>query len=92
MALNKYHIQDAVGQWVVLVSNDEANSKDLLNFNLSCPAQIRQYPNGGKFVLTRKLTDQDIQDEDFCQYLISVWDTEDKLAQFIESSALINEN
>mgnify|MGYP006865194425 CR=1 FL=1 len=90
MALNKYDIQDAVGHWVVLISNDESTVDELTDFSVSCPTQIRKHPDNGKFVLTRQLTEQDIADENFCQYLISIWDTEARLQRFIDNSVHIS--
>ena len=89
MALNKYDIKNALGQWVVLISNDETNIEELTDFEVSCPTQIRKYPDIDKFVLTRQLTEQDVADEDFCQYLISIWDTEDRLSRFILESGRV---
>tara|TARA_Y100000310_G_scaffold339752_2_gene433436 strand:- start:2874 stop:3185 length:312 start_codon:yes stop_codon:yes gene_type:complete len=90
MALNKRSIEEKVGEWVVLISNDEVNTRELDSISVSCPTQIRQYSDTGKFVLTRRLTKSDVSDDNFCQYLISIWDTEERLQRFISYSQIIS--
>ena len=91
MALNKNDIISLVGEWVVLISNDETNKLELNEISTSCPTQIRQYSGDEKYVLTRVLTEEDVLDLDFCQYLVSVWDSREKLKHFIDTSEVVSE-
>jgi hypothetical protein len=79
---NKINFEKYVGKNIVLATN---YAKTLNSLPLSIDnMKVLRYKQ--KYVLAKALTREDLQDEDFVDYLQNMWKTEEELDKFLKYS------